>query len=403
MKNTSLLSQPKNTKGIAKRAADISVSAIKEISLLASTMNDVVSLGWGLPSFQTPHHIREAAIDSLRNEASVGKYSLFVGMKELRERIAKRVYKETGLKINPNSEIVITVGSIEALHDVLLTLVERGDEIIIPSPCFSSHIEQIALCEGKPIFVPLVEKNNWRLDIDIFKKNITKKTKAILLTSPVNPTGSVLVEEELCEVAKLALEHNIYIITDETYNFLLYDGVKQFRLAQIHKLKNLLITCCTFSKEYAMTGFRVGYMFGPEEVIFQALKVHDANTISAPTISQYAAIAALKGSQSQVQEFVKKFAARRDLICNRLDKLSSSFSYVKPTGAYYVFPKFKLVSIKTSNELVLKLLYEAKVATVPGSAFGPGGEGHIRLSYGGNTSEINEAFDRIEEWLKNNK
>lgn len=399
MKNTSLLQQTHDPR-IARRVSNISVSAIKEMTLLSSKVDDVISLGWGLPVFQTPSFIREELIKHLKDDPATGKYSLLIGRKELRNIIAKKTKEDTGFSLDPETEILITAGSMEGLHDVLLTIVERGDEVIVPSPCFSSHIEQIGLAEGVPIFVELNESRGWALDVELLEKKISSRTKAILITSPINPTGTVLSEQELRQIADIAIKHNLFIVTDETYNFLVYDGKKQFRMAQIHELKDLLITCYSLSKEFAMTGFRLGYVFGPKSIITQVLKVHDANVISAPTISQMAAEVALTSPRKEVERFVSIFSDCRDVTCARLDKLKDYFSYVKPQGAYYIFPRFTLPGITKSNDAAVRILNEAQVAVIPGSAFGPNGEGHIRISYIGDVDIINKAFDRIERWVK---
>jgi aminotransferase len=222
----------------------------------------------------------------------------------------------------------------------------------------------------------------------------------------MNPTGAVFSEQELRAIAQIALDNNLYVIADEAYDFLVYDGFPYFSLASISDLQHNIIATYSFSKRYCMTGWRVGYMYASERIINQVLKVHDAFAICAPTISQYAALTALKatdGKQGEGDTFIQKLMnaldSRRQLICQRLDNLSHIFSYQKPKGAYYIFPKIMLEGIN-SMDMALKLLYEAKVITIPGNGFGPTGEGHIRLSYGGTEEQINRAFDRIDEWAK---
>jgi aminotransferase len=397
-----------DTTGIARRVSQISVSAIKQMPVLASKLEGCISLGQGIPSFGTPSFIRESIIAALKDDDLIGKYSLQPGIPELKREIARYLRRDRGINVDPESELFVSCGAMEALAAVISTVVERDDEVLIPSPNYSSHIEQILFAEGKPVFVPLIEKEGWRLDMEGFRKAMSRKTKAILLCNPMNPTGAVFPEEDLKALAEMALERNLFIISDEAYDFLLYDGLPHFSLASIPELKEQLITCKSFSKMYCMTGWRVGYMVAAGRIVDQALKVHDAFAICAPTISQYAALAALKATNGKdgagdrfIQKLVEALHARRDLICDRLDGLSHLFSYQRPKGAYYVFPKISLDN-ENDMELALRLLYEAKVITIPGSGFGPTGAGHIRLSFGAPENEIHKAFDRIDGWAHQN-
>jgi aminotransferase len=398
--------QAEDTTGIARRVAQITVSAIKQMPLLASKVGGCVSLGQGIPSFNTPDFIREAVIDDLRNNNLIGKYSMQPGVPELKQEIAKDLRRTRGMdNVDPETEIFISCGGMEALAAGICTIIDRGDEVILPSPTYASHIEQVLFAEGEPRFVPLLESGGWKLDIEGIRKAVTKKTKAIILCSPINPTGTVFSESELRAVAEIVLEHNLFIISDEAYDFLVYDGLTHFSLMSVPELKDRIIGACSFSKRYCMTGWRVGFMYASPRMIQQVLKVHDAFAICAPTISQYAALAALRatngkdglGDQS-VKKLVDALAQRRDLVCARLDRLPEVFSYVKPNGGYYVFPK--VTGVESSIEFAVRLLEEAKVITIPGSAFGPTGEGHIRLSFGAAEEELSEAFDRIESWAK---
>ncbi len=409
MKNRSVyrsVGQEEDTTGIAKRVAQIEVSAIKQMPLLASEVEGCVSLGQGIPSFATPPFIREAVIEGLRKDDTIGKYSLQPGVPELKIEIAKRLQEKKGIPVDPEKEIFVSCGAMEALGAGIATIIERGDEVLLPSPNYSSHIEQILFAEGKPVFVPSLEDKGWDLDIESFKRAITPKTKAILICCPMNPTGAVFSEQELRAIAQIALDNNLYVIADEAYDFLVYDDLSHFSLASIPELKNNLIAAYSFSKMYCMTGWRVGYMYASARIINQVLKVHDALAICAPTISQYAALAALKATDGKggegnkfIQQLVEALDSRRNTICRRLDDLNEVFSYQKPKGTYYIFPKIMLEETD-SMDLALRLLYEAKVITIPGNGFGPTGEGHIRLSYGGTEEQINKAFDRIEEWAE---
>ncbi len=394
-----------DTKGIARRVAQISVSAIKQMPVLASKIEGCISLGQGIPSFETPSFICNSVIEALRNDALIGKYSLQPGVPELKLEIARYLKRTKKMAVDPETELFVSCGAMEALAGAISTIIDRGDEVLIPSPNYSSHIEQVLFAEGRPVFVPLLEECGWQLDIEGFKSALSEKTKAILLCNPMNPTGAVFREADLRALAEMALERNLFIISDEAYDFLLYDGLPHFSLASVPELKDLLITCKSFSKMYCMTGWRVGYMVAAARIVDQVLKVHDAFAICAPTISQYAALSALKetnGKDGEGDRFIAKLAealgSRRDAVCQRLDRLSGVFSYQRPEGAYYVFPRIELEN-KDDMDLALKLLHEARVITIPGSGFGPTGAGHIRFSFGAPEEDIHKAFDRIDTWF----
>ncbi len=389
---------------ISNRVSRITVSAIKQMPVLASNVPGAVSLGQGIPSFATPSFITEAVAQSLREDDRIGKYSLQPGLPELKAEIAADLQRRKGISADPETEIFVSCGAMESLAASIATVVERGDEVLIPSPSYASHIEQILFAEGIPVFVPLMEHDGWKPDLHAFQKAITPKTKAILICNPMNPTGTVFSMDEVMSIANLAIENNLFIIADEAYDFLVYDQLRHYSFVSIPALKNHLLASFSFSKIYCMTGWRVGYLYAPSYLIDQVLKVHDAFAICAPTVSQYAALAALRATNGKdgegdrfISGLVKALDARRGLTCKRLDRLTALFSYQKPRGTYYVFPRI-LPHKMNSMDLALRLLFEAKVITIPGSGFGPTGEGHLRLSFGGTEEEINQAFDRIESW-----
>jgi aminotransferase len=392
-------------RGISRRVAQISVSAIKQMPVLARKVMGAISLGQGIPSFNTPPFITKAVIDPLEHNERVGKYSLQPGLPELKLEIARYLGWRKGITADPEREIFVSCGAMEALAAGIAAVIDRGDEVLIPTPNYASHIEQVLFAEGIPVFVPLIEEQGWRLDIEGFRKAITKKTKAIILCNPMNPTGAVFPEEDIRAVAQLALDKNLFVVADEAYDFLVYDDLQHASLASIHELKSRLLAAFSFSKMYCMTGWRVGFMYSSPKIIDQALKVHDAFAICAPTISQYGALAALRATNGKdgegdrfIDKLVRTLDERRRLTCRRLNRLTPLFSYQRPKGAYYVFPRIESAGM-SSMDLALRLLYEAKVITIPGNGFGPSGEGHIRLSFGGTDEEINNAFDRIEEWM----
>ena len=382
---------------ISRRVSQIRVSAIKEMPLLAARVGGCVSLGQGIPSFPTPPHVIDAVSRVLREELWAGKYSLQPGMPELRQAAAEFLRTEKSIEFDPLTEIGITVGAMEALLAAFLTVVERGDEVIVADPTYEPHIEQILLAEGVPIFVPL-RKEDWSLDLAAVRAAVTNRTRAIVLCNPANPTGRVFTDDEVRGLALLAQERNLYLISDETYEHLVYDGKAPLSPAALEGMRDRVISVFSFSKKYAMTGWRVGFVGASADMMSELMKVHDSAAICAPTVSQIAALAALTGPQEVVSEMRRDLAKRRELICRRLDNLDGAFSYIKPQGAYYLMARYNFTG-KPSRELALRLINEARVITVPGGAFGPAGEGHLRLSFGGDEAEINEAFVRIEHWL----
>ena len=383
---------------ISRRVGQIKVSATKEMPMLASRVGGCVSLGQGVPSFPTPPHIVEAVCRALRTNPASGKYSLQPGIPELRQAIAGFLEAEKSIQADPETGILVTVGAMEGLLAAILTVVDRGDEVVLPSPAYASHIEQVLLAEGVPVFVPLSRKD-WGLDIAAIRQAITPRTRAIILCNPSNPTGAVFSEEQVRALCHLALAQGLIIISDETYDVLVYDGKPPLSPASLPGMGDRVISVFSLSKKYALTGWRVGWVTACRELMSQIVKVHDCAAICAPTPAQYAALAALTGPQDCVTEMQRALTNRRSLCCERLDALSGDFDYVKPGGAFYVMARYRFTDAP-SKEVAVRILNEARVITVPGGSFGPGGEGHLRLSFGGDETELTEAFDRIERWLR---
>lgn len=384
-----------------RRVNAIEVSAIKQMPLFARAVPDAVSLGQGIPSVPTPEYIREYVIEALKSDERIGKYSLQPGMPQLNKAIALAVEARAGRPVDENREVFTAAGAMEALFAAIVSLIDTGDEVMLFDPSYASHIEQVVFAGGTPVYVPLREEDGWALCVDDLRRSITPRTKAIIVCNPGNPTGKVFSEKELEAIVSVCVEHNLWVISDETYDFLVYSNTPYVSLTRFEQIRDRTIACYSFSKQFSMTGWRVGYMYAPESVINQVLKVHDAVMIAAPTVSQYAALAALtipapKDGRESLREILKR---RRDLTCERLRRLSELFSFVEPQGAYYILARYLKTSLP-SREMALKILHEAHVITIPGRAFGPGGEGHIRLSYGATEEEINVAFDRIERWNK---
>jgi len=383
---------------ISEKILQIKKSAIHEMTRLSKEIEDVAFLSWAKPTSDTPEHIKEGAIDAIKS-GLVGGYTTSAGLVELRQEIVKKLGRDNNVKTSI-SEVITTVGAIEGLCASVFAILDPGDEVILPSPTYSTHIRLVRLASGKPVMVPLIEEENYALDIEGIRKAITPKTKAIIYCSPNNPTGTVFPEKQLRQLAEIALENNLMIITDEAYEYFVFDDHKHFSIASIPEMRKKAISCYTFTKTYAMTGWRIGYLHADEELIPHITKTHIPLTICAPVVSQYAAIAALKGSQKCVNEFRDHYLATRNLMCDRLDNLDNVFSYNKPGGSYLMFPKIELEEGKDSSVFCKRMLREAKVSTTPGIAFGPTGESHLRLSFCVPEEEINKAFDRMEAYFK---
>ncbi len=377
------------------RARNIKISATKLMPMLAAGMGDCVSLGQGVPSFGTPAHVVEAVCRALRDSPAAGKYSLQPGMPELRWAVAERLAVEKGLSANPETEIAITVGGMEALLCAVLCLCERGDEVLVPEPFYPSHVEQVLLAEGVPVLVPL-KRADWSLDPDAVAAAVTPRTRAIVINSPHNPTGAVFAEKDLLAVAEIALRHDLCLICDDTYDALSYDA-PAFSLASVQELRPRLVAVGSFSKRYALTGWRVGFAFAPEPIMAQMLKVHDCTAICAPTPAQIAALASLTGPQGIYHGFVAALAARRNLLAKRLSAMSPAVSFNRPAGAFYAMARYDLPL--SPMEVATRLIREAQVITIPGDSFGPGGEKSLRLSCGGEEADIEAGCDRLAAWL----
>jgi len=381
---------------ISRRVSDISLSAIKEMAMLSAQVEGAVSLAWGLPSFRTPEHIRAAVAEALQNDPEIGKYTLPNGLPELRQRVAEHHLAQTGVEVDADEHVFITAGNMQGMNSVLRAAIDSGDEVIVTDPGFASHIQQIRIHGGMPVYWPLDEKGGWIPDLDALPALATPRTKAIVLVTPGNPTGALFSERDLIALGEFALDRGILIFIDDPYSQLVYDEPDRFfNLASQSKFFDQLVYLFTFSKIHAMSGWRLGYMILPAWLRGDVLKVHDANMICAPRISQVAGIAALSDNVEHIEKFRGALATRRNLICERLDRIPHVFEYIKPDGAYYVFPRI-VTQHENSREFSLRLLDEARVSVTPGIAFGPSGEHHVRLAYCVDDDTIDAAFDRIE-------
>ena len=382
-------------KSIASHVEAARLSAIKEMSMLAAGVEDVANLSWGLPSFATPEPIREAVTRALASDPDVGKYALPNGLPELRSLVVEEHARKTGIRVDADENVFISAGNMQAMSTLFHVLLEPGDEIILTDPGFASHYEQIRLRGGVPVGWPLNEENGWDMDTTLLETLISDRTRAVVLVNPANPTGSLFSRQRLLRLGEIACERDLLLIVDDPYSELIYaDRERYCNLAAEPGLRDRLVYLFTFSKIHAMSGWRLGYTILPDWLRAEVLKVHDANLICAPRVSQVAGIAALSGDQAHVSVFREVLAKRRDLICERLDALPHLFSYVRPEGAYYVFPRV-LVEAEDSWCFSRRLLAEIGVCVTPGIAFGPGSDGHVRMAYCVDEDVINKAFDRI--------
>ncbi len=372
---------------------DLRPSGIRKFFDLISQTEGVISLGVGEPDYVTPSSIRQACVDALK--AGRTKYTSNCGISDLRQEIASYLASRFGLSYD-EEEIIITVGVSEAVDLALRAIVNPGDEILIGEPCYVSYAPCTVLAGGQPVFVPTRVEDQFRLCKKEIVSRITEKTKAILISYPNNPTGAIMKKEDLEEIAQVARKYDLLVISDEIYAELTYEG-RHVSIASLPGMKERTILLNGFSKSFAMTGWRVGYAAGPSEIIGAMLKIHQYTMLCAPSISQWAALYALREASQFVEEMVAEYDRRRKLIVNGLREIG--LPCFEPKGAFYVFPSIKHTGM-SSEEFCESLLMEEKVAVVPGSAFGPSGEGYVRCCYATSPSEIEEALERIDRFLR---
>jgi aminotransferase len=386
-----------NSREVSRKVLDVQPSAIHRMSALAAKTPGAVALTWARPDADTPAHIGEAAVRAIR-EGVASRYSPPPGLPALREAVAKKLAAYNRIPATP-AEILVTTGAVEGLFAAVLALLDPGDEVLMPSPNYMTHELMTRMASAVPVYFPTVEEEGWRLDLDALQRSITRKTKLIMFCNPCNPTGAVFPEADLRRLAGLAQEHDLYVLVDEAYEYFLFDGAEHFCIGSIPEMKGRVVESFTFTKTYAMTGWRIGYSVAAEELIGHMLKAHTPMTICAPVASQYAALEALEGPQECVAEFRRHYLEWRDLMCSRLDRLAGVFSYQKPLGSYTMFPRIDAEGGGDSAEFCMRVLSEAKVAMTPGSPFGPQGEGHARLCFCSSAGTINQAFDRLDAYF----
>lgn len=377
-----------------KTVTDIKPSGIRKFFDIAATMENVISLGVGEPDFQTPWQIRKAGIESLQSGKT--KYSSNSGLIKLREEISEYTKKKLSLQYNPESEILVTVGGSEAIDACIRAVVEPGDEVIIPQPSYVCYEPMTRLAGGKPVIINTKAKNDFKVTPEELKAALSERTKILILPYPCNPTGAIMEREDLEKIAEVLKDTNVLILSDEIYSELTFSDKKHVSPANIEGLKERTVIVSGFSKAFSMTGWRLGYALGPQEILSQITKIHQYAIMCAPTTSQYAAIEALKNCDEDVKRMVNEYNRRRRMMVSGFNKIGLECR--EPKGAFYAFPSIKSTGM-TSEEFCEKLLYSKNVAVVPGTAFGDSGEGFIRASYCYSVEHIKEAIDRIGEFL----
>lgn len=378
---------------LSRRVAGMKPSGIRKFFDIAATMKDVISLGVGEPDFTTPPPILKAGIDALNNGQT--HYTSNHGIIELRRALSKHLEAHYGVHYNPETEIVITVGGSEALNLAAIALLNPGDEVIIPTPCFVSYQAAVIMAGGVAVEVPCKIENNFDFDPDQIRAAITPRTKAILVGFPSNPTGAVSSREHLLEIAKIAEEHDLIVLSDEIYDRLVY-GVEHVCYPSLPGTRDRTLLLGGFSKDYAMTGWRIGYAAGPEHLISGLVRVHQFMVMSAPTVAQFAGLEALLNGEPYVQKMVAEYDRRRKLLVSGLNQIG--LATFEPKGAFYAFPKVDVTGLDDET-FCDRLLKEEHVAIIPGSAFGAGGEGFARACYATGYNQLEEALERIERFV----
>jgi aminotransferase len=381
---------------VAKRLKKISPSDIRRFFSLAQSVPSAISLGIGEPDFAPPLHVLEAAKRAL--DEGKTHYTPTMGIPELRQALVRKAKNEYGLSYNPENEVLVTNGGTEAIFLALLSIINPFDEVLVPDPGFVCYEPDVLMADGIPVSVPLLEKDGFKYDADVVMSRITDKSRVMIVNSPNNPVGHVLSYEEAASIAKIAVERDLVVICDEVYEKIVYDGVKHYSLATFPGMRERTVIVNSFSKTYAMTGFRIGYALGPEEIITQMLLALQYAVACVNGPAQYAALAALEGSQDSVRDMVQEFDRRRRLIYSGLMGIKG-FRCIFPRGAFYIFPNIQDFG-KLSTEFTEYLLSEGRVVAVPGSAFGRHGEGYVRFSYATSYNRIEEALNRIERAVK---
>lgn len=379
---------------LSDKVINIKPSGIRKFFDIVSEMPDAISLGVGEPDFDTPWYVREEGIYSLEKGRTF--YTSNAGLQELKDEIALYLNRKQGLSYDPKGEIMVTVGGSEGIDVALRALLNPGDEVILPEPCYVSYLPCITLADGIPVQIALKEENKFKLTPEELLGAITDKTKALILTFPNNPTGAIMTREDLAPLVDIIIEKDIIVITDEIYSELTY-GTDHVSIASFPGMKERTIYINGFSKAYAMTGWRLGYACAPKMILEQMLKIHQFAIMCAPTTSQYAAVAALRHCDEEVKKMREAYNQRRRFVLKNFEDMG--LQCFEPEGAFYAFPCIKEFGM-TSDEFATRFLQEEKVAVVPGTAFGDCGEGFLRISYAYSIEELREALGRMKRFVE---
>ena len=379
---------------LSETVQQLEPSGIREFFDLVMGMDDVISLGVGEPDFATPWHIREAAIKSL--EDGYTNYTSNQGMPRLRNLLAKHLEEKHKFKYDPEEELLITTGVSEAMDLAMRAIINPGDEVIIPTPCYVSYKPTVVMPGGRPRFLDTSEGGDFKIDPDRLRELIGEDTKALVLNYPCNPTGVTYNREELEQIAEIVRQNDLLVITDEIYSHLTYEEV-HIPFPTLPGMKERTLYLNGFSKNCAMTGLRIGYAGGPAEIIAAMNKIHQYTMLCAPTTSQFAAVEAVLAGESSIRSMRDEYQKRRNLVVQSLNEMG--LDCPRPAGAFYAFPSIKSTGLQP-EEFCRELLEEKKVAVVPGKAFGAGGEDHIRISYATDVELLKEALERIEEFIR---
>ncbi len=382
------------TKPLSNAVLGLKPSGIRKFFDIVSEMKDAISLGVGEPDFDTPWHIRDEGIYALEKGKTF--YTSNAGLKELREEICKYQKRHQNINYNSLSEVIVTVGGSEAIDIGLRAMINAGDEVIIPQPSYVSYEPCAILAGAKPVKIALKAENEFRLTPEELEAVITEKTKVLILPYPNNPTGAVMGREDLEKIADIIIKNDIYVMSDEIYGALTYNG-EHVSIASLEGMKERTILIDGFSKAFAMTGWRLGYACGPEHIIKQMTKIHQFAIMCAPTTSQYAAVEALKNGEDDVKAMRQEYNQRRRYLMNAFKEMG--LECFEPFGAFYVFPCIKEFGM-TSEEFATKFLEEERVAAVPGSAFGDSGEGFLRISYAYSLENLKIAMERLKNFVE---
>ena len=385
---------------IADRMDSIPFSGIRkvfeEVTRREKLGEKIIHLELGRPDFDTPHHIKETAKTAI-DEGKV-HYSSNYGIPELREAIAKKLRVDNGLSFGPETEIIVTVGANEAVFMTLMGLLNPGDEVLIPDPCWLHYFYCARMAGAVPVSVPLREENGFNPDIHDFRSRISPKTRMIVINTPNNPTGAVFNQKVLESLAQFARERDLFVLSDEIYEKMIYEGNRHFSIGSLPGMKERTVTINGFSKIYAMTGWRLGYTAADKELTSALIRVHQYTTVCATTFAQWGAVEALNGSQIEAEKMVKEFDRRRNLVFEAL-KAMPGIEVVKPKGAFYIFPNIKALG-KTPDELTEYLLEKARIAVVPGTTLGEYGKDYIRISYANSYENLKIAMERMKKALE---